>query len=67
VHIRLENVNNSAANINIMDMQGRTVATMTSNGEKEINLNLGNQNSGIYVAAITINGRVITRKIILQD
>ncbi|MEI6749697.1 MAG: T9SS type A sorting domain-containing protein, partial [Bacteroidota bacterium] len=67
VHVNLKNSGSSIATINVLDMQGKTVLTQLSNGNPEIILTLENLNSGIYIAVITIDSKVIKQKIIVQN
>jgi hypothetical protein len=67
VHIKLENVITSGALIKILDMQGKTIATASCNADTEITIDLGDQKPGMYIAAISSNNNLITRKIIVQN
>jgi hypothetical protein len=66
-HISIENPENAPVAISVNDINGKIVANDLFNGDSEITVNLENQNAGIYIAVITINGQVLTRKIIIQN
>jgi hypothetical protein len=56
----------SNASYRLIDVAGREVVTSTLNGVSSLNLDLSNQNNGVYFLMINIEGEVITKKIIKQ-
>ena len=67
VTIGLEEAGDREADIRILNVQGNTIVSTMSKGQKKVVIDLENEKTGIYLAIITINGQVISRKIIVQD
>jgi len=65
--IELEEAEDQDADIRIFNVQGSEIVSTMSNKQKKVEINLENQKSGMYLAMITINGQVISRKIMVQN
>lgn len=59
----------SDANLEVRDINGKRIRTETlknNNGEFSTQLNLGNEPKGIYFATLTQNGKVTTKKLVIN-
>ena len=65
INVKFEETINNAS-YRLIDVAGREVVTSTLNGVSSLNLDLSNQNNGVYFLMINIEGEVITKKIIKQ-
>jgi hypothetical protein len=60
---------NTVAAIHIMSVDGKTMLQQNTNlqqGINTINLNVSNMPSGIYLVQLTLNGELVTRKMVRQ-
>ncbi len=65
LNVQFDEIINNAS-YKLIDITGREVISSSVNGVNSLNLDLSNQNNGVYFLTITIDNKVITKKIIKQ-
>jgi hypothetical protein len=62
-------IDNSAVNINVYNIVGQTLKTISTNGiagENNINIDLSNLTAGIYMVNVKVGSSVSTKKLIIE-
>ena len=67
VKLSLENFDDQKVNIRILNLNGYQIYEHESENQKEIVIDLENEKPGIYLAVVTANDQVFSKRIILQN
>jgi DNA primase len=66
VNINLEKALDQTVYIRIFSLSGSEIYSSVSKGGEKVEINMGNESPGTYVADLSLNGQTYTRKIVVQ-
>jgi hypothetical protein len=67
ININLEKVEDQPVGIRIFSINGSEIYSLVTTGEKHVTINMEDQRTGTYIAALTIKGTVYTRNIVVKN